>query len=404
MIACLDMDAFFASVEQASNPRLKGLPIAVIGSKERTVVTTCSYEARRLGVKTGMSKYEAKRACPNLLLVVGNNRKYTFISKKIMDYLAALTADVEVYSVDEAFMNLEDLKMPYKDIAYMIKSYIYENFKLTCSIGIGPNKFIAKMASSVSKPDGYCLVDKKDVLSFIDSFELKDLWGIGNRTAKRLKDIGIFNTFDLRAYGRENLRRYFGKNGDYLYEMACGNYEELAKRKKEPIKSIGHSMTLIENYPSIERCYNYLLQISEMVSERARRHNLAGKTLCLYVRYSSLASTVKRYTLPFFTSSTHHIYNTALYLFNKNVDVEKNVRQLGIVLSRIVKGATVYTNIVETEKARKWRDLYRAIDNINNKYGASGINYASVLNCERKGALTISPAWKPDGIRYINVK
>lgn len=401
MIACLDMDAFFASVEEASNPKLRGKPIAVIGAKERTVVTTCSYAARRLGIKTGMSKFEALKVFPKLILVIGNNRKYTYVSKEIMKYLATIAPEVEVYSIDEAFINLNNLRLEPSTFAYVVKAYIKEKFNITCSIGIGPNKFIAKLASTVFKPDGYCFVKEKEVIDFIDSFELKDLWGIGRRLASRLNNMGIFNTADLRAYGKEKLYKVFGKNGEYLYKMSCGVYEDLANKKKNPVKSIGHSMTLLENKPSVDRCYNYLLQIAEMVSSRAREHKLAGKTVSLYVRYANFEGILKRHTLPFFTSATHHIYNAALILFDEIASQENNIRQLGITLSNLLEKTVLYSNVFDK---KKWENLYKALDSINGKFGASGITYASVLNCERRGALTISPAWKPSGIRHINVK
>ena len=400
VIACIDMDAFFASVEEASNPKLKGKAIAVIGAKERTVVTTCSYAARRLGVKTGMSKFEAKKICPNLILVVGNNRKYTYVSKEIMHYLINITPDVEVYSIDEAFVNLDNTNLSPESFAYLVKSHIYKRFGITCSIGVGPNKFIAKLASTVLKPDGYYFVKKEDIIDFIDSFELKALWGIGERLAKKLNNMGIFNTADIRAFGKEELSKLFGKNGEYLYKIACGVYEELAN-KKNTVKSIGHSMTLLENKPSLERCRNYLLQISDMVSQRARKHKLSGKTICLYVRYANFESSMKRCTLPFFTSATHHIYDASLTLFNEIAHPEKNIRQLGISLSGILEKAVMYSNLFDK---KNWEKIYNAVDSINEKFGSSAITYASILNCERRGALTISPAWKPNGVRYINVR
>jgi DNA polymerase-4 len=399
-MACIDMDAFFASVEEASNPKLKGRPIAVIGAKERTVVTTCSYAARHLGVKTGMSKFEAKKICPNLILVVGNNRKYTYVSKEIMNYLITITPDVEVYSIDEAFVNLENINVDPESFAYLVKSYIYQRFGITCSIGVGINRFIAKLASTVSKPDGYCFVKKEDIIDFIDNFELKDLWGVGKHLTKKLNNMGIFNTADIRVFGKERLSRLFGKSGEYLYKIACGVYEELAN-KKNTVKSIGHSITLVENKPSLEICHNYLLQISDMVSQRARKYKLAGKTICLYVRYANFENSMKRCTLPFFTSATHHIYDTSLILFDKIAIPEKNIRQIGVSLSGILEKTVIYSNLFDK---KNWEKIYNAVDKINGKFGSSTITYASVLNCERKGALTISPSWKPTGVRNINIK
>jgi len=137
-----------------------------------------------------------------------------------MHYLINITPDVEVYSIDEAFINLDSLDFDPESFAYIVKTHIYKKFKITCSIGVGPNKFIAKLASTVFKPDGYCFIKDNEIINFIDSFELKALWGIGSRLAKKLNNMGIFNTADLRAYGKEKLCKVFGKNGEYLYKIA----------------------------------------------------------------------------------------------------------------------------------------------------------------------------------------
>lgn len=398
---CLDMDAFFASVEEASNPKLKGKPIAVIGAIDRTVVLSASYKARSFGVKTGMNKYEAKRVCPFLMLVVGNNRKYTFISKKVMEYLITISPYVYAYSIDEAFIDMKNLQISPDSVAFMIKTYIYKTFDITCSIGVGPNKFIAKMASSAAKPDGYLFIDEKNVETFLDNFELKKLWGVGESTAKKLNNTGIFNTADIRNYGKEPLCRKFGKYGEILYNMACGLYKEREGKKFNVVKSVSHSMTLIEKTPDYALCRNYLLQLSEMVSSRVRKHKLAGKTISLYIRYADMTSTIKSHTVPYFTSATHNIYEEVSFMFNNIVDFSKYIRQLGISLSNLIHSTKILMNIFDT---RRYESLYSLIDTVNNKYGDFTICYASILNCRRRGALTVSPAWKPDGVRYINVR
>jgi DNA polymerase-4 len=240
----MDMDAFFASVEEAVNPKLKGKPIAVIGAKERTVVVTSSYAARKLGVKTGMSKYEAQRVCPSIVLVVGQPRVYTHISSEISRFLQRITPHVEVYSIDEAFMDISGCEGSSESIAYMIKAYVKTRFNITCSVGVGSNKMIAKMASGHNKPDGYHFVSQDDQQEFIDEFPLGDIWGIGRRLTRKFRDMGIFNTADLRQLGRDRLQEMYGLHGLKLYEMACGRYYEGVNDKPAPVKSIGHSMTL----------------------------------------------------------------------------------------------------------------------------------------------------------------
>lgn len=396
MILCMDMDAFFASVEQSANPLLRGKPVAVIGAKERTVVVTSSYEARARGVKTGMSKYEALKVCPQVLLVCASTGKYTYISTEISKFLKTITPDVEVYSIDEAFLDIGD-KDPIA-IGYMIKSFVKKNFDITCSIGIGANKLIAKMATGVNKPDGLYMVQPDESQDFIDEFELGDIWGIGRRSAKRFRDMGIFSPKDLRQLGSERLEHMFGINGIKLYQMVCGQYTEGVVSEEPPVKSIGHSMTLPQNVSDRETALNYLLQLSEMVSARARKNGFSGKLLHLVIRDTEMGNISRQKGIGFFTAATHHIYETATALFDELWD-NKPIRLLGISLGSLISEAVMLTNIMDNFD--KYPQLYDAIDKINNKYGKSSISYASVLNCKRIGAKTISPAWRPEGTRNV---
>ncbi|RME65287.1 MAG: DNA polymerase IV, partial [Nitrospirae bacterium] len=183
-ILLIDMDAFFASVEQQCNPALRGRPIAVIGSGKRTVVTTASYEARARGVKTGMNLYEAKRACPELVVVVGNNHKYTHTCAKLKEIYLRYTPDVEVYSVDEAFLDVTTTAHLFGgplQIGKRIKATIKKTFGINATVGIGPNKLIAKLAADLSKPDGLRWIKKEEVSEVLEGLPVEELWGIGRR-------------------------------------------------------------------------------------------------------------------------------------------------------------------------------------------------------------------------------
>ncbi|ADD68147.1 DNA-directed DNA polymerase [Denitrovibrio acetiphilus DSM 12809] len=400
MILCMDMDAFFASVEQAANPHLRGKPIAVIGARERTVVVTCSYEARALGVRTGMSKYEAVKVCPSVQLVCTSNRVYTHVSSEITKYLRTITPNVEVYSIDEAFLDISDCGTDPVGIAYMIKSHVKRTFNITCSVGVGPNKLVAKMASGINKPDGFYMVEPDEAVKFMDSFELGKIWGIGRKLDARFRNMGIFNTADLRQLGEERLCEMFGLNGSRIYEMACGRYPDGVneQKKEEPVKSIGHSMTIPHDIRSREEAASYILQLSEMVSARARKNGYSGKTLHLTIRDSEMGTVGKRRTFGFFTSATHHIYEIAMSLFDELWD-DYPIRLLGISLGSLVPGCVMLSNIMDDFQG--WPDIYDAIDKINDKYGKQVISYASVLKCKRRGAKTISPAWRPEGTRNV---
>lgn len=400
MIACLDMDAFFASVEQASNPSLRGKPIGVIGSKERTVIVTCSYEARKYGVKTGMSKYEALKHCPELILVVGNNQKYIYISKQIIEFLSTISPKVEAYSIDEAFFDLSHIKgVNYADVAYMIKSWIKERFGITCSIGVGMSKLVAKMASGVNKPDGYYFVKEEDSIKFLDEFRLSDIWGIGEKMERRFYSHGITSLKDIRRFGVEEMIKRFGKRGVFYYEMAFGRYSPIIS-EEPPVKSVGHSMTLPTDIFSMEKLSPYILQLSEMVSSRARNNLIAGKRLSVYVKYANMDKDGKMITLPYYTSATHHIYDVAKDLFS-SFKISNGIRLIGISLSNLLHNCKLLTNIFDNPKLI---ELYNAVDKINNRYGSWTICQASVLNCLRIGSKTISPAWRPSGVREVDVR
>lgn len=398
MILCMDMDAFFASVEQAANPNLREKPIAVIGARERTVVVTCSYEARALGVKTGMSKYEAQKICPSVELVCTSNRVYTHVSSEIVKYLRTITPHVEVYSIDEAFLDISDCKGDPLSISYLIKSYVKRTFNITCSIGAGPNKLVAKMASGIHKPDGFYMVDQDKLLDFMDSFELGDIWGIGRRLNSKFRNLGIFNTADMRALGEERLAYMFGINGNKLYQMAHGQYPDGVESEEPPVKSIGHSMTMPHNVCSREEAAGYLLQLSEMVSARARKNGYSGKTLHVVIRNTEMQNVGRQHTFGFFTAATHHIYEIAMTLFDELWDGSP-VRLLGVSLGSLVPGCVMLSHIMDDFQG--WTQIYNTIDEINTKYGKEAVSFGTVLNCKRRGAKTISPAWRPDGTRNV---
>ncbi len=400
MILCMDMDAFFASVEKASNPYLKDKPVAVIGAKERTVVTTACYIARKYGVKTGMSKYESKRMCPFITIVEGNNRKYTYISSQIMDFLKTLSDKVEVYSVDEAFLQIPDEKVA--DVIIDIKNYVKKHFGITCSVGAGKSKLVAKMASGVNKPDGYLVINNNETIDFLDSFKLEEIWGIGKKLSERFYNMGVFNTADLRKLGRDKLYDIFGKNGYYYYMMACGNDREGIRIEEEAVKSIGHSMTFPEDVKD-QRMFNaYLLQLCEMVSGRARRHNVSGRTITVSIRFPDMNTISKQHTVNYLTCATHHIYDISRYIvtmFPGNF-LESGIRLIGVTLSGLVHGTKELGSVFD---GRDMENVYKAMDAINEKYGGFTVSFASILNCSRKGARTISPAWKPKGLRKVDV-
>ena len=225
IIMCIDMDAFFASVEQQVNPKLRGKPIAVIGSGGRTVITTRSYEARAFGVKTGMNTYEAKKLCPDLILVVGDNEKYAHTCSELSIVYRKYTPDIEIYSIDEAFLDITTTQHLFggpEAIGFAIKKEVKDQFGINCTVGIAPNILMAKLASDIAKPDGLKWIKPEDNETLLEDLPVKDLWGIGSATAEKLEQLGIRTCGELGKAPASLLRNKFGITGETLKHMGQG--------------------------------------------------------------------------------------------------------------------------------------------------------------------------------------
>jgi DNA polymerase-4 len=404
VIMHIDMNAFFASVEQQSDPELRGKPIAVIGTG-RTVVTTASYEARVFGVKTGMNTWQARQACPQIIFVVGDNRKYADTSTRIVAMMHNYTPLVEVFSIDEAFLDITgslSLFGSAERIAYLLKARIRHEFGLTCSIGIAPNKLLAKLASEMKKPDGLTIIAPDQVATVLEHMPVKELCGIGSRVAKQLADFGIFTCGQLGRYPVDVLKRRFGINGERLSQMGRGidDFPVVPPEEEQAVKSVGHSMTLARDVQGREGLLKYLLQLAEMVGSRARRYGVAGKTVHLTLRYGDFNTIGRQQTRSSPTNQSEVIYGDALAILD-TFDLSQPVRLLGVRITNLTHQGN---QLPLFEQERKTALATAAMDEANSRFGAFAITYASVLETEEKGSHVISPAWRPDGIRRVDVK
>jgi DNA polymerase-4 len=271
IIMCIDMDAFFASVEQQVNPKLRGKPIAVIGSGGRTVITTRSYEARAYGVKTGMNIYEAKKLCPDLILAVGDNEKYAHTCNELSVIYSKYTPDIEIYSIDEAFLDITTTQHLFggpEAIGFAIKKEVKDQFGINCTVGIAPNILMAKLASDIAKPDGLQWIKSEDTETLLKDLPVKDLWGIGSATAEKLEQLGIRTCAELGKAPASLLRNKFGITGETLKHMGHGRCDRPLIVKEEDPKSIGHSLTLPKDISDREAIKAELLKLSSMVCSR----------------------------------------------------------------------------------------------------------------------------------------
>jgi DNA polymerase-4 len=404
IILHVDMNAFFAAVEQQSNPALRGKPIVVVGSAARTVILTASYEARAFGVKTGMRIFEARRCCPELISVPVSNRLYAHVSAEIMKILADYTPLVQVFSIDEAFLDISGslgLFGAPQRIAYLIKSRIKTRFGLTCSVGIAPNKLLAKLASEMQKPDGLTVITPEMIPAILQNLPVGDLCGIGRQTSRQLALLGITTCGQLATFPREILRCKFGIIGDQLLRMAQGLDDSpvAAADEEEQVKSIGHSTTLAQDLSDRPAIQVVLLQLAEMVGRRSRRYALAGRTLTLTVRYADFTTFTRQQKQSRSLTLSVDIYHAALKILDAIV-LEQPVRLLGISLSGWDEAGKQLSFFDGNEREVR---MTAAMDSVNNKLGDFTVTFASLLDKIDKGSHVISPAWRPEGVRHIDM-
>ena len=403
IIMCIDMDAFFASVEQQANPKLRGKPIAVIGSGGRTVITTRSYEARAYGVKTGMNIYEAKKLCPDLILVVGDNEKYAYTCSELSVIYSKYTPDVEVYSIDEAFLDITTTQHLFggpEAIGFAIKKEVKDQFGINCTVGIAPNILMAKLASDIAKPDGLRWIKDEDARTLLNNLPVQELWGIGSSTAEKLKQLGIRTCGELGNASASLLRSKFGIIGETLKQMGQGQCDRPLVVNEEDPKSIGHSRTLPIDISDRATLRTELLKLSSMVCSRARKYGFVGKRITLTVRYSDFETFTKQATLQVHSNSTHEIYHNASDILD-SIRLARDVRLIGVSLSQLMPENEVQLDLFNGDV--KTKSVLKAVDSLNDKFGDFTITWGSSLKTAGAQGV-ISPAWKPSGVRNTNIK
>jgi DNA polymerase-4 len=339
----IDMDAFYASVEQMDNPELKGKPVAVGGSEKRGVVSAASYEARKFGVRSAMSSVLAKLNCPDLIFVPPRFNRYKEISKKIKTIFYDYTNLVEPLSLDEAYLDVTENKKGNPSaslLATEIRDRIFNEVGLTASAGISINKFIAKIASDYNKPNGQKTVNPEEVIQFLEQLDIRKFFGIGKVTAEKMYQLGIFTGKDLKSKSLEFLSEKFGKSGMYYFYVVRGIHNSEVKSNRIR-KSLAAERTFNENLSSEIFMLEKLNHISEEVSRRLKNSNVAGKTVTLKIKYSDFTLQTRSKTLPYFVSDKAIILEQANQLLYQE-KLKDSVRLLGISLSNL-----------NTEKAKK---------------------------------------------------
>ena len=332
----VDMDAFYASVEQLDNPELRGKPIAVGGSERRGVVSAASYEARKFGVRSALSGVLAKRYCPEIIFVRPRFDRYKEISLKIRKIFLEYTDLVEPLSLDEAYLDVTNNKKGNPSatlLAQEIRHRILEETGLTASAGISINKFVAKVASDYNKPNGQKTVNPHEVLDFLENLPIKKFHGIGKVTAQKMYQFGIFTGKELKEKPLEFLVANFGKSGAYYYHIVRGIHNSEVKSERVA-KSVATEHTFSENLTSEIFMSEKLETIAGELERRLKRYDTAGKTVTLKIKYSDFTLQTRSKTLPYFISDKSLLFDTARELLYQE-RMKDSVRLLGISLSNL---------------------------------------------------------------------
>jgi len=379
IILHIDMDAFFISVEQRDHPSLRGKPAAVCGSLSRSVVTSATYEARPFGIRAGMSTQEAKRRCPELILVEGDHSKYTETAARIFSILKNYTPLVEVASIDEAYLDITQSQLLFKSplhIAQSIKDRIRKKEQLTCSIGIAPNKLLAKLGSNLQKPDGFVLIQKERVEEILKDLPVSKLYGIGPKLTEELNSMGIFTCGQLGKFPVPLLNKRFGVIGERLHEMGLGFDDSpvIPFDEEENAKSISHSVTLEEDTSDPTMLRKVLLQLSERVSRRMRKDGFYGRRIVLTVRYSDFYTFSKQKTISKWINSGNEIFRHALEIYEL-ISHPKPIRLLGVGVSLLKKEWCQLDLFEEKDKKEK---MLQAMDRVNERFGDWTLTWAAL--------------------------
>ena len=340
----VDMDAFFASVEIKKRPELKGKPLIVGGSGDpakRGVVSAASYEARKFGVRSGMPLRTALRLCPQCVFLPVDFEAYENESERFMEILRSYTGLVESFGIDEAFLELRveegaDAFKKTLEAARDIKKRVREELNLSCSVGIGPNKLLAKLSSDMKKPDGFFVIKEKEVARVLNPLPARKLWGVGPKTEKRLKFLGINTIGEIAKTPREHLESNFGQAfGRMLYEHSRGIDSSPVVPFYEP-GSMSREVTFEEDTGDIYFMKETLYELAKDVVERLKQGGYRGKTVVIKIRYGDFQTITRSHTFEENTDSQNDIWTGALALFNK-VDFQKKVRLVGVKVANLIK-------------------------------------------------------------------
>lgn len=381
----LDMDAFFAAIEQLDNPQYRGKPVIVGADPKagtgRGVVATASYEARKYGVHSALPISQAYRRCPHGIYVRGRQQRYSEVSGQMMDILREFTPTIQKISVDEAFLDVTKSLGVFGGIealAKSVKNKIENELHLTASVGIAPNKFLAKIASDLQKPDGLVMVEPGMEKAFLKDLAISKLWGVGKKTEAALSDIGIVTIGQIAELSEQELGEKFGKWGNALWRLSNG----IDNRPVEPLgpqKSISQETTFYEDTDDQELIEKTLFKLAESLSALMRKAQLKGRTIALKIRFEDFSTFTRSKTFDDFIDSTQIIKGVAISLYRNFNKENRKVRLLGIGVSQLNAVAGEQLGLFDQESPLDTK-LTKLLDSLNSKFGENVIKRASLLD------------------------
>jgi DNA polymerase-4 len=378
IIMHVDMDAFYASVEVRYRPELRGTPV-IVGGFPRGVVLSATYEARALGVRSGMPSPQARRLAPRATFVDPNFDRYTAVSKAIAAVFGSVTAIVESASIDEAFLDLTGsvaMFGPPASIGEYVRAVVADEQQITCSVGIGPTKFVAKVASRAAKPDGLLEVPPDGVEAFLHPLPVRAMWGVGASTAEKLHRLGLQTVGDLAHTPRSTLRRTFGPHaGAMLAELAWGR-DSRRVVPQVPERSVGSQQTFAVDSSDQQVVKRELLRMADRTARRMRKQRVLGRTVSISVRFADFTEVTRSATMPTPTDVTEEIYSAALALYHRLGLDRARIRRVGVRVEQLVDAHRAYRQPQLTDPEFGWREADQAADGAVRKYGPAAVQRA----------------------------
>ena len=382
----MDLDAFFCAVEELHDPSLVGKPFAVGGRPEgRGVVASCSYAARVYGVHSAMPTAQALRLCPGLIVIPGRHHEYTAYSRRVMQHLSNLTDAVEQISIDEAFIDVTDLKAPAREIAETLQRTLWDEFHLPCSLGVASNKLVAKIANTVGKataepgrpPMAITVVPPGQEAAFLAPLPVVELWGVGPKTAQRLEALGVKSIGDLATWPENDLVQRFGTYGHDLIRRAQG-IDTRSVASEHRIKSMGRETTFVRDVTDEMTLRRVLCQLVEDVGQRLRRAGRAGNTVKLKLRWADFTTITRQITLEEPTAYDDVILQAAEGLLRAHWPKGRAVRLIGVAVSNL--GPPAMQLRLWDKSYEKQQHLQAALDHVRERFGRDAIRRAIVIN------------------------